>query len=123
MRIAPLFRLLGIVLGDLVRSTINVAREVLTPTDHTDEAIVRVDTGPAGARHLLLLTVAVTLTPGTAVVDVDPETGVLTLHVLHADTAPAVRRHIARLVELADRAFPPTGDPAAPEKLSIGEAP
>jgi multicomponent Na+:H+ antiporter subunit E len=104
----PLLQFGWLVAVDMVASTAHVAWEILTPTDYTDEAIIAVDT-PVGARsHLLMLAVAITVTPGTAVVDTDAETGRLYLHLLHADQEDEIRRHVLRLVELACRALPIT---------------
>lgn len=106
VRVVPLVRFAGLVALDLVKSTINVAKEILTPTDYTDESIVAVELPPASRRHLLLLVVAVTVTPGTAVVDTDPDTGTLYLHLLHHDRADATVEHVAELAELACAALP-----------------
>ena len=66
---------------------------------------------PAGTRaHLLLLIVAVTVTPGTAVVDADPDTGRLYLHLLHLDRAEGTVEHVLELAELACRALPMNDD-------------
>jgi multicomponent Na+:H+ antiporter subunit E len=105
-RIAPLLRFAWLVAGDLVVSTISVAREVLTPTDHTREAIVAIRLPPASRRHLLLLSSAVTVTPGTAVVDVDADTATLYVHILHAGRRHAVEAHVRELAEVACRALP-----------------
>ena len=106
LRIGPLVRFTALVARDLVVSTVQVAREILTPTDHTDEAIIRVDV-PADTRsHLLLLVVAITVTPGTAVVDADPDTGALYLHVLDHSRHEQVRAHVSRLAELGCAALP-----------------
>jgi multicomponent Na+:H+ antiporter subunit E len=106
IRLRPLLRFAGLVMVDLVTSTISVAREVLTPTDRTDEAVIAVQ-APADTRtHFLLLVVAVTLTPGTAVVDADPDTGTLYLHLLHADRRDATARHVRELADLACQALP-----------------
>lgn len=104
----PLLQFGWLVGFDLVVSTAQVAWEILTPTDYTDEAIIAVDT-PVGARsHLLMLVVAITVTPGTAVVDTDAETGRLYLHLLHADQEDEIRQHVDRLADLACRALPMT---------------
>ncbi len=106
VRLGPLLRFLGLVLVDLVKSTAAVAVEVLTPTDYTDEAIVSVRVPGETRRHLLLLIVAVTVTPGTAVVDADPDTGTLYLHLLHADRRAETEAHVVELAELACAALP-----------------
>lgn len=106
IRPLPLLSFFWLVAVDLVRSTVSVAREILTPTDYTDEAIIAVD-APVDARsHLLMLVVAITVTPGTAVVDAEPDTGTLYLHVLHAEQIPSITEHVRQLAELACAALP-----------------
>lgn len=106
IRIGPSLRLIGLVIVDLVTSTIDVAREVLVPADTTNEAIIAVEVDAGARNHLLLLVIAVTLTPGTAVVDADPDTGTLYLHLLHAERRDDAVRHVKRLSELAGQALP-----------------
>ena len=106
IRLRPLVHLAWLVLVDLVRSTGSVAAEIVTPTDRTEEAIIAVEL-PAGNReHLLLLVVAITLTPGTAVVDADPDTGTLYLHLLHHDRRDSTLAHVERLSRLSSDALP-----------------
>lgn len=106
IRFVPLVRFAALVAVDLVRSTVDVAREVLTPTDRTNEAVIAVTTPVEARRHLALLVVAVTLTPGTAVVDADPDTGTLYLHLLHAERRDETEAHTRALAELACAALP-----------------
>ncbi|TFH21207.1 MAG: hypothetical protein E4H05_00610 [Acidimicrobiales bacterium] len=100
---------------DLVASTVSVAWEILTPTDYTDEAIIAVDTRVESRAHLLMLVVAITVTPGTAVVDSDANTGRLYLHLLHADKADGIVEHVQRLAALSCRALPVTSAATAEE--------
>lgn len=106
VRLRPLVTFGGVVALDLVLSTVNVAREVLTPTDYTEESIVAVRLPTESRSHLLLLVVAVTVTPGTAVVDTDPDTGTLYLHLLHHDRREEIVAHVERLASLACAALP-----------------
>jgi len=108
VRAGPLLRFALMVAGDLIRSTANVALEILTPTDRTEESIIAVDLPPEARHHFLLLIVAVTVTPGTAVVDADPDTGTLYLHLLHHDRRNDTVAHVQELADLACRAFPMT---------------
>ncbi len=110
MKIVPVLKLVRLVLIDLVRSTASVAYEILTPTDHTQEAILAIAI-PSKAHHLMLpLTVMITLTPGTAVIETDPIAGNMYLHLLHHDQRQETVRHVERLAELLAAAFPaPTG--------------
>lgn len=106
VNIVPLMRFGFVVLRDLVASTFSVAYEVLTPPDNTDEAIVAVDLPGDSRAHLLLIVVAVTVTPGTAVIDVDSAQGRIYLHILHAERAAATAEHVEELAELACAALP-----------------
>jgi multicomponent Na+:H+ antiporter subunit E len=106
IRLIPLLQFLWSVAVDLVVSTANVAWEILTPTDYTDEAIIAVDTRAESRSHLLMLVIAITVTPGTAVVDTDADSGRLYLHLLHADKSDEIRAHVRRLADLACRALP-----------------
>jgi multisubunit Na+/H+ antiporter MnhE subunit len=54
--------------------------------------------------------VAVTVTPGTAVVDADPDNGCLYMHVLHSEHADRIVEHVQRLATLACEAFPLPGE-------------
>jgi multicomponent Na+:H+ antiporter subunit E len=108
LRIVALLHFLWLVVVDLVVSTVQVAWEILTPTDYTDEAIIAVDTNIQARSHFLMLVVAITVTPGTAVIDSDGDTGRLYLHVLHAERAPAIEEHVRHLADLACRALPVT---------------
>lgn len=106
VRIVPLLHLIWLVFVDMVGSTVTVVREVLTPTDYTNEAIIGIDLPPGGEHHLLLLFVVITVTPGTAVVAAESNASKLYLHVLHADRRDAVEAHVLQLVDVANRALP-----------------
>ncbi len=109
VRLRPLVRFAALVAVDLVISTVTVAREILTPSDRTDEAIIAVRVPTETRSHLLLLIVAITVTPGTAVVDADPDTGTLYLHLLHGDRRRGLEHHVQELAGLACAALPVTG--------------
>lgn len=118
IRIVPLLRLGWLVFVDLVSSTKEVATEILTPTDYTDEGVIAVELDAACGDHLLLLAVAITLTPGTAVVEVDPNTTTLYLHLLHIDQREETVSHVHDLARLACEALPssrpkPSGEVSA----------
>jgi multicomponent Na+:H+ antiporter subunit E len=106
IRIIPMLHLIWLVFVDMVGSTVTVVREVLTPTDYTNEAIIAIDLPPGGEHHLLLLFVVITVTPGTAVVAAESNASKLYLHVLHADRRDAVEAHVRQLADVASRALP-----------------
>ena len=101
LRIVPFANFIFLVVGDLLKSTWAVVYEVLTPTDYTEEGIIAVDVPPGSFDSFLMLTVAITITPGTAVVDVDREREILYLHLLHLDGRDEVEAHVLELAELA----------------------
>ncbi|MBT8239812.1 MAG: Na+/H+ antiporter subunit E [Acidimicrobiia bacterium] len=109
IKLAPLARLGWLILVDLASSTVQVAREVLTPTDYTDEGIIAVEIPAAAIDHALLLTSSITLTPGTAVVDIDYQHPAIFLHLLHLDRRVQVEAHVAELAALAVEALPHPG--------------
>jgi multisubunit Na+/H+ antiporter MnhE subunit len=95
---------------DLLVSTVDVSKEVLTPGDATDEGIIAVELGPAARDHFLLFVIAVTVTPGTAVVDTDPDTGTVYLHLLFMDRAEETAEALRDLARMADAALPVRSD-------------
>ena len=106
IRIGPLIQLGALIFKDLVLSTIEVARETLTPTDHTNESIIKVSLPLSSRNHFLLIASAITLTPGTAVIDTDADTGEVYIHLLHHRNRDATIDHVQRLAELASTAMP-----------------
>jgi multicomponent Na+:H+ antiporter subunit E len=110
----PLLRFAWLVFVDLARSTINVAIEIATPNDGTEEVIVAVDLPATGSEHMLLLSASITLSPGTAVVDVDRSTGRYYIHLLHGRLSDETVAHAHKLAKLACEALPtsrPMGSP------------
>ncbi len=95
-----------LVLKDLAVSTVNVTRHILTRTNSANESIIAVQLPPVSHGHLLFLVLAVTLTPGTAVVETKPALNKVYLHLLDHRQADATRAHVLELAELACRAFP-----------------
>lgn len=106
VRLVPLVKLTWLVLTDLARSTVDVAYEVLTPTDYTDEIVIDVPVDPSSRSHFFLLTSAITLTPGTAVVEADHARSTLRLHLLHRDKQDEIVAHVHQLARLAHAALP-----------------
>ena len=106
VRLGPLLRFGWLVSLDTVVSTLSVFREVVTPTDYTEEAIIAVPVPPGSRRHFLLLYGAITVTPGSAVVAAEEDGTVLYVHILHCDRRDVVEAHIGELAVLANQALP-----------------
>lgn len=90
-------RLVVHVTGQLVLATLKVAWEVLTPGDQTRPGIVSVELTGAAEAHLTLVSLLITLTPGTFVVDEDIRRRVVIVHLLHLSDEEAARREVAEL--------------------------
>ena len=114
IRFRPLLKFAWLVLVDLARSTVSVAIEIATPNDGTEEVIVAVDLPATGSEHMLLLSASITLSPGTAVVDVDRSSGRYYIHLLHGRQSSETVAHAHELARLACEALP-TSNPMGVE--------
>jgi multicomponent Na+:H+ antiporter subunit E len=88
---------LGHVVGDVVRSTFRVFREVLRARIDVSPAIVAVPLPEATPAALMLLAYGTSLTPGQLVVAIDEERRILYVHALDVPDPDAMRREITRL--------------------------
>lgn len=94
--------------GIVIMSNLRVAYEVITPSNEDiREAIVGVELQTESIDTALLVANAVSFTPGTLTIELTSDPLTLYAHVLHFTDAEDVRASIARLEELAARAFPP----------------
>jgi len=84
-------------LRELVRANLRVAREVLTPGFSMQAGVVAVPTRTRDDLETVLLANAITLTPGTLTLEVDPETRTLFVHALYAEPRAAFLADLARL--------------------------
>lgn len=91
---------------NLTKATAEVAWEVLTPTSYVQEGIAAVELETRSPAIVTLVANAISVTPGTVTVDVDPP-ATLYIHVLHLRDLEAAKREVKRLEALAIRAFGP----------------
>lgn len=90
----------------LLEANYVLAREVVTPRDHTQSGIIAVPVTGLSDLLVTLIANAITLTPGTVTLDVQRgEPSVLYVHVLHLHDVERVRREVHQLQHLALRAF------------------
>lgn len=95
-----------------VIANIHVARAVVVPSSiRGKQGIVRVPVGIRSHGVLAILTSAVSLTPGTTVVEVHADPSVLYLHVLELESAEETRHSVAELERRLLKAFPGSDDP------------
>lgn len=96
--------------AEVVRSSLQVALDVLSPHPAVDPAFVRVPLRPCGELKLLLLSNLITFTPGTVFVDVADDGRSCIIHSLYGgDTeanAARLGREIAQMQDDLDRLLP-----------------
>ena len=105
-RVAAFVVFVLIFLRELIVSNLQLAWIVLT----RDPATLRpaIFTYPVEGLHpleILVLSHCLTLTPGTATIDIEDNFRVLRIHVIHAEDIEAVRAQIRRNIENRLRAF------------------
>ena len=105
-RVRPiaLLRFLGHMAYALVKSNVQLAYEVLTPTDYTKPGLLEVRLPPSSELVLTVVANSITLTPGTMTLGLQADTSTLVIHVLHlrdVDEARAEIEHLHRLVSAA----------------------
>ena len=106
LRLHWMLAFLGYFHWKLLEANYVLAREVVTPRDHTRSGIIAVPVEGLSDLLVTLIANAITLTPGTVTLEVrrgDP--AVLYVHVLHLHDTERVRRDVHRLQDLALRAF------------------
>jgi multicomponent Na+:H+ antiporter subunit E len=100
-------KLLFLVTLDLFFSSCRVAWQVMTPR-LPESAVFDVPIRVRGGLMITMVAIAVSAVPGSTVVDVHPERGVLEIHVFDAsaaDAEEAIRRDVRRLERWITAAF------------------
>ena len=109
LSLAGLLRFAVVFAGALVRSSLQVAAQVLRPRLALHPAVVAVHVPGTDERLLTLLANSISLTPGTLTLEADRERRLLHVHVLDvgpgARDLPAVRADLTRLERAASRAL------------------
>jgi multicomponent Na+:H+ antiporter subunit E len=92
-------------LYELLLANIRVAYEVLTPTHHMRAAIIRVETRTETDLELSSLANAISMTPGTLSLEVDPVANDLYVHTLFLTSRERFLADIARMERLLLKAL------------------
>jgi multicomponent Na+:H+ antiporter subunit E len=98
-------RLVLYMLGVIVRSNIELAREVVSRTSSLRTAVVGVPLPACSDEILTLITNLVAISPGTMPIEPRQDPYVLYVHVLHLRDVESFRREILHLTDLVVRAF------------------
>lgn len=89
----------GFYLWDLARSSVRVARHVLTPRLRARPAVIAVPLEELTDGELLVLTGLVTITPGSLALDISEDARTLYVHAMDVPDPEALRRFVKRELE------------------------
>lgn len=93
---------LGQFIRMIVQSNMRVAWEVLTPKMHQKPRIIRYPVEGLSDAHRTAIASAVTLTPGTLVVDVSPDNKWLYIHCLYAEDREQAIQGIDEVIKVVE---------------------
>lgn len=79
-----ILKLLYLFIVELVKSSITVIRQVTRPKLNIEPGIFRTETILKSDWEITLLSMLITLTPGSVVMEVDPRAGVMFIHAMDA---------------------------------------
>lgn len=105
-------------LWELLVATSQVVWEIITPKDHTRAAVVAAQTRSTVPGHITAVANMISLTPGTLSLEVDHDTRMIYVHVLHLDSFEETRAAVSKLEALTVAAFPPKAGRIAGEVQS-----
>jgi multicomponent K+:H+ antiporter subunit E len=94
VKLWPAFKLFFVVLLDILRASIDVARLVLGPTKRIKPAFIEVPLDLREPYVGTILASIVSLTPGTVSIDIDRTRWVLQVHALNVDDREAIIQSI-----------------------------
>lgn len=115
-RVVSLVRFAGYFLYLLVKSNLVLAWEILTPGFGIRPRILRYNVAHLNDPQIVALSSAITLTPGTLVVDISRDKDFLYIHCMYAADAAKARRDLDQLRQRMEREvfdLRPESDPAA----------
>jgi multicomponent Na+:H+ antiporter subunit E len=99
IRLFAILRLIVLLAYDTVHSSLLLAWDVLSPKDYSTVRILTFTTRAESDLELLLLTCAITLTPGSLTLDVSDDRRTLLIHAMYAADAEGVLRDIRERYE------------------------
>lgn len=85
---------------DLIASNLQVAWDVITPTDHYEPHMVRVPIDDLNNVEMTILSSMITLTPGTLSVDLDETRKWLLVHVMYPTDLETLPKRLRRPIDL-----------------------
>jgi multicomponent Na+:H+ antiporter subunit E len=90
---------------EVLIANVQISRRILTPRSRLRSGVVTFEMNTESQRVITFVATVLAISPGTMPVRVETEPPVIAVHVLHLHDPDATRRSIARLEQLAMRAF------------------
>lgn len=81
-KIFAIFMLIYIFIREIIKSSFVIIGQILSPKIKIQPGVIRLDTALKGEWELTTLCCLITLTPGSVVLEVAPEEGILYIHVM-----------------------------------------
>jgi multicomponent Na+:H+ antiporter subunit E len=94
VRVYRIIRLTLFFLWELIVSSVRVAWDIVTPSHHSNPAIIEMPLDVESDIEILLVTTLISLTPGTLSLDVTPDRKTLIVHAMFADDPEALVREM-----------------------------
>ncbi|MGY1834716.1 Na+/H+ antiporter subunit E [Blastococcus sp. SYSU DS0510] len=120
VRPVRLLAFVGTFLADLVTSGAQVAWQTVRPSGISRSAIIMVQLRTDSDLLLTIITEALTLVPGSMVIDMDREQRRLALHILHVTGARDVERQRESVLTMEERVVRAFGSPDEVAAVSAG---
>lgn len=89
-RMFRVIRLINFFIYELIMSSVKVAWDVITPTDHSNPAVIEMPLDVESEMEIFLVANLISLTPGTLTLDVDAKRNCLIIHAMFADDVDAL---------------------------------
>jgi multisubunit Na+/H+ antiporter MnhE subunit len=102
-RVARFPALVGAIFLDIVRGTVDVGRAVLSPLSPSAAGFVKLPIGERTDEGVVISGLLDTLSPGSVLIDIDPEERTWTIHALDVSDPEAVRENAERLYQRFQR--------------------
>ena len=89
----------------LIRSSMYVTYDILTPKFHMKPAILKIPVQVTSDQHLLALVNLITMTPGTLTIDLTEDKKAIYIHAMYVKNSEDIYNDIKSLEKMIKRAF------------------
>ena len=104
-KVAQVLSLALFFVWELILSNLRVAYDVVTPRHHMQPGVIGIPLAARTDLEITVLSILITLTPGTLSLDVSTDRTMLYIHAMYLDDVEAVRHKIKDVLCCAGHAF------------------